>query len=177
MSDTQNSQDALDAVVLSVSDTRAVNLASGAALAWLVYDVIDQIWRSKWSKIKILYLFARYYVLFTLAIHVAVNTNTTVSLKLYVSERWFWFRGFNGPFISTVLAESLFAIRIWALYQQSRKILVLIFVALSIEVALSAVFICLEVSSLTVIERPLNFPIPGCLATSPNDVKLSTISW
>ncbi|KAJ7226881.1 hypothetical protein GGX14DRAFT_627355 [Mycena pura] len=60
--------DALQQIYAGMADTRMTNSAQISSIAFLLYDILlkfdqeyDYIWRSRWSSVKCLYLFARYY--------------------------------------------------------------------------------------------------------------------
>ncbi|TFK66772.1 hypothetical protein BDN72DRAFT_859626 [Pluteus cervinus] len=174
----QNEQ--LRLLVQAVDDARMVNLGAAAALAWVAYDYcltfsheVLLIWPSRWSAAKILYLIIRYYTLFTLTINLAVVRSTLepcAALRLTSElscKDWFWYIGYNGPLLSTALGEALLLLRVNALYGWNTKV----------EIATAAVIVAVQVSASTVLPRPPNFPIPGCVAVSPPGIRLSLVAW
>ncbi|KZT27520.1 hypothetical protein NEOLEDRAFT_92273 [Neolentinus lepideus HHB14362 ss-1] len=112
-----------------------------------------------------------------------------------ICRHWFWYRGFTGPFTISTAGEALFLIRIYALYGQSRKVLLVIgplylsklviccsnsftsWLPSKCSSSCGLVLVILEVGSVSATPRPPDYPIPGCLATLPRYVNLSYMSW
>ncbi|KAH9941517.1 hypothetical protein B0H21DRAFT_543831 [Amylocystis lapponica] len=92
-------------------------------------------------------------------------------------KHWFWFEGFSGPVIASLLGEAMFLMRIYASYGKSHLILVLIGALYFGEFVLAFVADRLEVGSTFTIPRPTNYPIPGCLASLPQYTHLALASW
>ncbi|KAJ7429465.1 hypothetical protein B0H11DRAFT_1944803 [Mycena galericulata] len=68
----------LNAIYAALSQTRQSNYSWAAAVAFLAYDIcltfaheVKYIWRERWSLVKVLYLFGRYYGLFNLILDAA----------------------------------------------------------------------------------------------------------
>ncbi|KAM5539693.1 hypothetical protein V8D89_006506 [Ganoderma adspersum] len=71
----------------------------------------------------------------------------------------------------------MFLMRLYAAYQQSRLILVIIVSLYTAELAAGVVTATLIVTSLEVFERPAFMPFPGCLVNPPSHPELSIMAW
>ncbi|KAI0705570.1 hypothetical protein C8Q76DRAFT_172504 [Earliella scabrosa] len=175
----------LQQLIQAIDDTNIANVCTAAAAAWLSYDIIltlptevSLVWKAKWTIPKFLYFLVRYYTLISLILTVVVNTSRHLSTEVSLScERWLWYNGFNGTLTSAVFGEAMFLMRLWAAYQRSTTILIMIIFLFLAEFVTGIVVASLVVSSLHVTPRTPNFPIPGCLFTPPKHVNLSLMVW
>ncbi|KAI1792360.1 hypothetical protein LXA43DRAFT_1093607 [Ganoderma leucocontextum] len=83
----------------------------------------------------------------------------------------------NGTLLTAFLGEAMFLMRLYAAYQQSKLILVIIVSLYTAELAVGIVTATLIVTSVEVFERPALTPFPGCLVEPPNHPELSIIAW
>ncbi|KAL7284556.1 hypothetical protein ACG7TL_001848 [Trametes sanguinea] len=172
----------LQQLVQVIQDTYIANLCTAAAASWLSYDIVltfsqevELIWRARWSLPKLLFFLVRYYTLVSLLLTLAVNTSRGVSVEF--CERWLWYNGFNGTLLSAVVGEAIFLLRLYASYNRTKTILfTIIFLFLS-EFVTGITTASLVVSSLSVMPRPANYPLPGCLFTPPKHINLSKMVW
>ncbi|KAH9937801.1 uncharacterized protein BXZ73DRAFT_100016 [Epithele typhae] len=179
----------------AIDDTYIANICTAAASAWLSYDIVltlpeevSLIWKAKWNLPKLMYFCVRYYTLLSLLFTLAVNTSHTLSTEpiFYTRtnvdhqpscERWKWYNGFNGTFLSAVFGEAMFVMRLYAAYEGRKTMMVIITCLFLTELSVGIVTAALVVSSLRVTPRPENFPLPGCLFTSPKYTNLSVAVW
>jgi len=166
----------------AIADTFGSNLAAGAATAWLIYDVvitIDQevayVWKARWTYYKVLYLVMRYYMLLCLIINISVTTS--VQIPFSICRHWFWFITYSGSVASTTLGEFMFLLRIYAAYGRSKKMLLFLLSFWLAMVITACTVTALEVSSVTVSPRPPGYPLPGCVISMPEHIRITLISW
>ncbi|OCH83744.1 hypothetical protein OBBRIDRAFT_808777 [Obba rivulosa] len=177
----------------------SVNLAGSAALAWVVFDVvltIEQevryVWRRKWTLQKVLYLVVRYYTIFALSSmvagmkaqpsmfflhvqHISVNTNTNLSLKF--CRFWLRFNVYGTLNVIAGIGEIMFLTRIYAAYEQSRKMLVFLIFLWLLEIIVAYAMAYVEVTALVVLPHPPGYPFSGCISSLPRNNKISLIAW
>ncbi|TFK89329.1 hypothetical protein K466DRAFT_597866 [Polyporus arcularius HHB13444] len=175
----------LQRLVQAIQDTHVSNICTAAAAAWLSYDIlltfrqeVSLVWSARWTTPKLLYFLVRYYTLVSLLLTVAVNSSHEVSFTLTTGAvRWRWYNGFNGTLTSAVFGEAMFLMRLYAAYQRSTAILIVIIILFLAEFVIGTVTAALVVSSFHVVPRPPNYPLPGCLFTPPKHVNLSLMVW
>ncbi|KAF5318937.1 hypothetical protein D9611_013680 [Ephemerocybe angulata] len=91
-------------------------------------DEVEYIWRARWTLIKVLYIFARYYALGNLS-----DSNVGHRKEANMSSQWKFVRirssckGFFdysilGNMVHTVVVDLIFVLRISALWAQDRKV-------------------------------------------------------
>ncbi|KAJ3525877.1 hypothetical protein NM688_g8337 [Phlebia brevispora] len=120
-------------IALDRSRARAVvyhQTSSAAAATVLLYDIllnlateIEVIWRSSWSLPKILYLIARYWAPLDLLVLLSFD----VQIGLSVPRRcrtWLLLTTIPGPVILPTVVNIILILRMHALYDKSRKVLV-----------------------------------------------------
>ncbi|RDX44558.1 hypothetical protein OH76DRAFT_1486998 [Lentinus brumalis] len=71
----------------------------------------------------------------------------------------------------------MFLMRLYASYQRSKLILVLICSFYAIQILFGTTTATLVLLSLKVVERPPGIPLPGCLVVPPQQDQLSTAAW
>ncbi|KAG5717211.1 hypothetical protein E4T56_gene17192 [Termitomyces sp. T112] len=178
----------LASIVLQISDVQLVNIAAAGALTWLVYDIlltisleVSMLERGRWTFQRFVYLFVRYYTVFTLSINLGVTTSWIVPFRVSPAKHfrvgWFWFIGYNGPVLSTAVGDYLLLRRIIALYGYRRRVTITLSALYLFETLLAFATVAVEVSSITPLPRMSTTPVPGCLATLPTRIKFSLAAW
>jgi len=123
--------------VTLVSAGRVVNASTFASLAFLLYDhaltfeaEVRLVWgQIRWSFGNVLFILNRYFGLFTLIFNIIVFITPSVSLKFCDVFHW-WET--TSEAIAVLTVEIILMTRIYAVYERSKKLLVmfgLIFVA------------------------------------------------
>ncbi|KAF9528593.1 hypothetical protein CPB83DRAFT_853911 [Crepidotus variabilis] len=163
--------------------TRDGNYSAAAAASLIAYDIgytffdeVDFIWRGQFSIPKVLYLLSRYYGLLYLITILAVETNT--KLKPEFCRNWFYFYALGGNIFFTTIVNMVFIIRIYALYQKSRKILILFISLCSMEFVFefAASYFSAKHAADSLMVAPLGIPWPGCLSI-PLPQTLTLLAW
>ncbi|EMD31333.1 hypothetical protein CERSUDRAFT_100529 [Gelatoporia subvermispora B] len=126
--------------------------------------------------------------------HFALNLSTLASIAWLVYDivltlpqefqlvwscrRWLWFIGL-GPSISNATGELLFMTRIYAAYGRSRRMFMFLLFLWLAEGVTGWVATILNIKATGIIDRPLNYPLPGCTEdqTPSNFVHLDLLSW
>ncbi|KDQ56699.1 hypothetical protein JAAARDRAFT_207789 [Jaapia argillacea MUCL 33604] len=167
-----------------VSDIRIVNYANVASLAWLTYDVIltfgeesSTIWRSKFSIPKVLYLLLRYVVLITLSLNLAVNTSENLSPE--VCGPWMRFQGLDSVAIASWLGEALLMLRVWALYERSRKVLIFSLFLYLVDMASGLMAAFVTYHSESQVPPIPGLSVPGCYLSlsAPTAIWSTYVGW
>jgi hypothetical protein len=169
------------AIINAVRDLRIVNLAAAGATAWVAYDIlitigqeVAYIWRAKWSMLKFLYLISRYYSFFHLIISIAVSTNYELSLSF--CKGWLWFVAYSGPVISAAAIDALLILRLHAVYEFNKRLLIFLLCLYIIEFAIViTVATYLLSNTQAFIQSPVL--LSGCLATTAPNTNISLIAW
>ncbi|TDL17918.1 hypothetical protein BD410DRAFT_793793 [Rickenella mellea] len=91
-------------------------------------EEIEYIWKRPWSVGKVLFILNRYYGLFTVGFNNYALFGGSFSNGF--CTRWFRWQGWTG-IAMFALAEVILMLRIYALYQRSQKILILLIVSFS----------------------------------------------
>ncbi|KAF8889417.1 hypothetical protein CPB84DRAFT_1785524 [Gymnopilus junonius] len=154
-----------------------------SGLTFLVCDTIstlprevEYIWSKKWSVVKVLYLFMRYWTICQGA--VASYEFSTVQKSLEVCRALVWFEvSIGGGTVLLVAIDIILSIRLHALYKRSRKVLVFLSALVIGEFVIQAYVVYkIGLSAVgSIFIAPLGFPILGCL-TSP-DLAITLPSW
>ncbi|KAH7904162.1 hypothetical protein BJ138DRAFT_1184202 [Hygrophoropsis aurantiaca] len=108
--------------------TQAANYLSAAAGALVIYDQVltfsnevDHIWNRQWSFTTALYLIARYsgnvQVIAIAAWHLCINWTKSVNLNIFLIVNW-------GQTVFILTMQAILVIRVYALFNQSKKVLV-----------------------------------------------------
>ncbi|KAH7922747.1 hypothetical protein BV22DRAFT_1048687 [Leucogyrophana mollusca] len=128
------------------------NLAKVVAVAILVYDYLltvhleyDYVWHSRWTPVKALFFFARYLPFVDTAIVMLSRTGNLDSSACHgFVAALYWIYAFAFPLTDVVLA-----IRLWAVYGQSRKVAALLFCLYTFTLATAIYVTAKYVESLT----------------------------
>jgi len=128
-----------------------------AATVVTVYDhvitidqEVDLVWNKHWTTSKVLLIWSRYFGDFVLLAEAAVYTNITTSHKFcYV---WFRFHGWAGAFVIWSMQLMMMS-RIFALYPQSRKVLILVLACFISQVAATSTVLALAIHTFVVPPR------------------------
>ncbi|THU84983.1 hypothetical protein K435DRAFT_806279 [Dendrothele bispora CBS 962.96] len=171
--------------------TRCINFLAVASITFLLYDIIlnfgvevEFVWKSRWTSVKKLYLFTRYYgIFYNICMFVGlykvffdhVRTELMLdpswlavanldslpvnSLTAYQSCRgWFYYMVLGGPTIFGTSVYLILVMRVNALYQ-SKKVLVFL------------------LSLWTASPAPPSLRTSGCSSLTERDFNLTLISW
>ncbi|KAH6912925.1 hypothetical protein BKA70DRAFT_1422474 [Coprinopsis sp. MPI-PUGE-AT-0042] len=115
---------------------------TGASATFIVCDIVahlpdevELIWRKKWDSVKVLYILARYFGLFYILSHLIVNS-LPVSYELTITPRrtytsrsscknhFFIYSTIGGGVCAHLLINSIFFLRMYALYGCTRRALI-----------------------------------------------------
>ncbi|RPD52917.1 hypothetical protein L227DRAFT_617435 [Lentinus tigrinus ALCF2SS1-6] len=83
----------------------------------------------------------------------------------------------NGTLLPAIFGEAMFLMRLYASYQRSKLILVLICCFYATQMLLGFITATLILLSLKVLERSPSLPLPGCLVMPPHQDRLSIAAW
>ncbi|KAJ3478548.1 hypothetical protein NLI96_g9676 [Meripilus lineatus] len=185
-----------------LNQSRGVAYSAVSALAFVIYDICEvfpleyeHIWRAKWSVVKCLYLFARYYafgyLLLVFSVASQINPSESVRilnimysitgltwwiLSIQFCKVYSWVFGLGGPLIFTTTVNVIFLMRVHALYHRNPKVLVLLILLLTLEFAGESYITIVVAIHETIFNLPITVPWPGCrLATQANVNTL--IAW
>ncbi|KAJ7489374.1 hypothetical protein FB451DRAFT_1553204, partial [Mycena latifolia] len=162
---------ALTELFTAILQNRQNNYSNAAALTVLVYDIfltlgdeVTYIWGARRSFPKTLYLFGRYYGVGYLTVLLSVGTNR--NLTVTVCKGYFWYYGFGGSVLFTSMVNVIFVLRIHALYNRGRKILVFLIFLFTCELTgeLLITTVALKRTSQHASVNPPGIPLPGCLS-------------
>ncbi|RDX44565.1 hypothetical protein OH76DRAFT_1421313 [Lentinus brumalis] len=149
----------LQQLVQAIQDTHVSNICTGGTGRSNLYQVLSSFRGNR-------------------CLSFGVNSSHEVSFTLTTGAvRWRWYNGFNGTLTSAVFGEAMFLMRLYAAYQRSTAILIVIIILFLAEFVIGTVTAALVVSSFHVVPRPPNYPLPGCLFTPPKHVNLSLMVW
>ncbi|KAI0705480.1 hypothetical protein C8Q76DRAFT_801233 [Earliella scabrosa] len=179
--------DALKLLYQAVGDTFTVNLGAVAASTWIAYDIcltfadeVELVWKAKWSLPKVLYFGVRYYGLVASLLYATVNSSRTVPYSMYVvlCHGWTWYEALGAATAVTVIfGEGMFVLRLWASYRGQKKVLALIAFCWLAEFTSSVVVTFEEALDITILPRPVNFPLPGCYTLAKVPLGKSLGAW
>jgi len=158
----------------TVEQLRLHNYLSVACLTILLYDCITSlnaevkyIWKSKWTLVKALYIFARYYGLLRTAFIFAIEASTGPSNPMCLAYLWVYSLG--GGVLFTTTVNVIFMLRIQALYDRSIKVWILLISLLVAEFVLEMYLTVTELVQDTVQPfppLPIALPLTGCNISS-----------
>ncbi|GAA5856526.1 hypothetical protein JCM5353_002185, partial [Sporobolomyces roseus] len=139
------------------------------AVAWLaivLYDTIatfpdeySHMWKASWTSVKVFFLLNRWGSLVAQVSLFAISTST---ISPSLCSHIYWYGALGGIYIAFVCSV-IVSLRVWALYERSRKILALLAFLIFAQ-------LCLMIGPATQL-RPANTPVailkqlklPGCL--------------
>ncbi|KAI0341189.1 hypothetical protein BDW22DRAFT_1430329 [Trametopsis cervina] len=137
------SSDAASRLITALSQTRAVSYSEVASVTVLAYDVLitmsdelECIWNKRWTAPKALYIAIRYLPLgFQLAL-LGINVDGTTGLHYTLEQckQWVVFQGVVLQLVITTV-DIVFIMRVYALYNKSRVVLIGLSTLLIAEVA------------------------------------------
>ncbi|KAI0753311.1 hypothetical protein C8Q80DRAFT_506481 [Daedaleopsis nitida] len=171
--------DAIKLFYQAVGDTFAVNLAAAAASTWIAYDIcltfadeVELVWKAKWSIPKVLYFGVRYYGLAASLMYLLVSTLHSAC------RHWPWYEAFGATTaIAVLFGESMFVLRLWASYKGNKQVLSLLAFCWIAELSSSVTVGIIEARTVTIMPRPLNFPLPGCYTLANVPLRNSLGAW
>ncbi|KAH8801902.1 hypothetical protein DL96DRAFT_772228 [Flagelloscypha sp. PMI_526] len=171
--------DELALLFSSLHLTQVVGASSLATVAFLVYETllclrmeVEHIWSARWSVVKVLYLFARYYGL------AAAGGFAWVSMTIGpigddVCRGFLWW--FCLSFIIFVLSvDIVLSIRVMALYDNSLIIGGILFFLMASYTGLGIFGVSRSLMAATPIPFPQEVPLQGCIW---QQVSLPYIGW
>ncbi|KIM36144.1 hypothetical protein M413DRAFT_31898 [Hebeloma cylindrosporum] len=160
-----------------LTEDRHATYSYVSALAFISYDIIlsfsretKYIWGSKWSAVKALYFVVRYYAVINLIPIVAIWTRTSPGLIIESSrcKSYFYWTIIAGPSIFIVTLDGILMLRVWALYNRSKPLFVVLLILVLADFG-AALFSVVEFAR-TLAENVVRAPDPwrGCSSTAPN---------
>jgi len=174
----------VEQALLKAIQIMQINLYSQyACVAWHSYDIaitlgqeVTLIWRAPWSAPKCLYLVVRYFGLFINTFQLVVNDSANLSDAF--CHFWLRFNLFAGPVIFSSIVTVVFVLRLHALCGRNRKVLSLLVVLVSAEIAVELYVTAKTALVLQVSPRPFTAWL-GCPAkyTGPTAGKLTFYAW
>jgi len=174
----------LDALLGTISVSRVSNAAGVAIVALLMYDAalcfpmeVAYMWGSKTGLTKVLYFFSRYYGLAHVIGNVAVVTRSNLSKSFCVGFNWWLSAG--GAICFTTAVNIVLLLRVFALHNRSRTILVVLSALVLVEFGIecyASVKASLEATA-TVFLPPPGLPLPGCWYNPQNIASFTTAAW
>jgi len=124
---------ALEEFIVALGANRRTTYSYVAALSFLAYDVIlslgqeiKYIWGAKLSPVTALYFIVRYYGLLNLIAIVGVDTSTNLSVP--VCQQYFKWTIPGGPSLFIVILDGILLLRVYALYNRSKRVLLILLV-------------------------------------------------
>ncbi|KAK6996781.1 hypothetical protein R3P38DRAFT_2565467 [Favolaschia claudopus] len=170
----------LEALYTAMSETRITNYMQLSSIAFLIYDVFitfdkeyEYVWRSRWSLIKSLYFFARYYsILYNL------SWMRVLRICFHSCAKWFWWVILGGDILFTTLVNIVLIIRIHAMYFRNGKVAHSTNYSRSNPLLQFELYASVKTAILTeksVFAAPLGLPWPGCFAYP--DTNITLFSW
>jgi len=179
------SQDpALQSVFTALSQTQLVNYVEVSALAFIIYSIaitmdeeIKHVWRQKFTFVTFLYLFARYYGLIHLLVMVSVDTHVGFSESFCI--KFWWYYSIGGPPLYVTVINTIFILRINALYGNRRRIFIFLCAIVLTEVIVDGTLCIITTINQQTFPAPLGLPWPGCLVERPSQKSfhLTLLSW
>ncbi|KAK2459459.1 hypothetical protein APHAL10511_008519 [Amanita phalloides] len=168
---------------------------------------VKYIWRGRWSFPKVAYILIRYYGAAYLAGFFLLSASVTNSVEVRCPpsslvlmrlparrksvslprnikldfpscRRYYRFVPLGGPIIFTTIANIILLMRVHALYNRNRNILIFLVMITAGQFS-TDLYAAIRISaydSAKVIPPPLNLPWPGCIVSSSNS-RFTLISW
>jgi len=177
------SDNMLKALVDGLTLTQSANYSAAAALTFLSYDIcmtffdeVKHIWSTRWSFAKALYFVGRYYGLIYLIVKLTIES--TPGHSIHFCKVYWWYSILGGGIPFTIIVNMIFILRIYALYNRNRKVL-LLFATLCLGESVCEIYACFGMATLTaraVIPSPPGVAWPGCLTIPPPEGS-TLIAW
>ncbi|KAJ4490291.1 hypothetical protein J3R30DRAFT_3420693 [Lentinula aciculospora] len=124
-----NSPSVFNPLFHAIHSSQVANASIVAALTVLLYDClltfdkeVKYIWKSRWTAPKILYLFAKYYGVAHLCGTLIISNGTNLSAEF--CKNYLWWISLGGAIVFTTAINAFLGIRLYALYQSNRMVLV-----------------------------------------------------
>ncbi|KZV78504.1 hypothetical protein EXIGLDRAFT_847476 [Exidia glandulosa HHB12029] len=159
----------LDGLLLLLHDVQVTHYASVAAVAFYVYDYVltfgeeyEYFWQSPWGFVKALFIWNRYFYLAFVAVDLTFSLQNT--FPDHVCKIW----GDLCPIlivISSASIEFLLSYRVWALYQKTRVITIVLIGIFVVEMTAVVVLSTVTILREGVLSRPGPF-LAGCFPTN-----------
>ncbi|TFK47652.1 hypothetical protein OE88DRAFT_1665918 [Heliocybe sulcata] len=128
----------LTSLVSQIQQTRYAELASSSIVVFDHLVTLDQeielIWKARWTPGKALFFINRYYVLGSVIFNNYVVFSSHLSDTVGLCVRWIQWQGCTG-IISTMVVEIILQLRLYALYQLNRGVLVFMCCAFIVSVS------------------------------------------
>ncbi|KZS88353.1 hypothetical protein SISNIDRAFT_552609 [Sistotremastrum niveocremeum HHB9708] len=160
-------------LIKTLRQYQVVNYICIAAAVWMgtdtifnLSDEIELIWKSPWSLPKILYLIARYLGVFDTIFTAYADVNTTAGIK--VCTFWKWYIQLGGPLLFFIVTNIIFIMRLHALYNKSKKLLVFLVAGFLVNLGFGLYSTMGATLPEHVIPRPIP-EFPGCAYLTVND--------
>jgi len=156
--------DPSDANLLFTASLTATRFSTFASLAFLVYDhvltldaEIEFVWRRAWSFGKVMFIFNRYFGLAVLAFNSIVHFYHSPTHSQFCEI----FRAWTGiaVMLAVMSAEVILMARIYAVYDRSKRVLIIMAVLFAVNIMSSAMIIFLSPPGGT---RSPPKALPGC---------------
>jgi len=172
-----------NALTNAIAQNRQRNYSAAAAIAFLVYEILStftmevvHIWKQRWTVVKVLYIFSRYYGILYLGTILRIQTSTKPTVSL--CRAYFYLRGPFGPVLFVMTLNVIFVLRLNALYNKNIKVLVGLVILLICEFVAKYVIIALHTVRMAraAAVALLEFSVPGCLDTAL-DKNIDLTAW
>ncbi|KAF8997629.1 hypothetical protein BDQ17DRAFT_1428965 [Cyathus striatus] len=174
--------DQIEVVCETLNQMRSSNYSALSALTIMLYDTIItfdreyvHIWKAKWSLPKVLYFCIRYYGICYVGVTVIITTRMNIPID--ACKRYLWWTSLGGPIVFTTLVNVVLILRLHALYNQNRKVLLFLGLTILTEFSIE-LYTSIKTSLMTtsaVFSAPFGLPFTGCLTTV--ETKYTLLSW
>ncbi|KAF8240036.1 hypothetical protein L208DRAFT_1235133, partial [Tricholoma matsutake] len=145
-----------------------------SALTFVSYDIIissgqeiKYVWTSKWSIVKTLYFIVRYYAVINLMRMFAYAVESTLlTLQIFRCRHYYLWTVIAGPSICILILDTILALRLWALYNRRKLLLVVLGILILCE---SAALCAINVQAQRLAKYVVPMPAPwrGCASVAP----------
>jgi len=155
-----------------VADRQKATYLAVASLAFLAYDMaltfyqeLEYVWQIRqFTTVRALFLVNRYNAILVLVLSLASTLMVDPGEKVcMVVTHWIAF----GTFTQFAIAEAILVIRVWAIYERRRSILIFLLLCLAASYGTSIVVAALDVKTSKQLLSPAPLVITGCLFDDP----------
>jgi len=166
--------DVLQQFISDLAANQRNTYSHAAALTFCLYDIIlsfsqevEYVWMSKRSLVTALYLIVRYYGVINLIGIVAMFTQASSNLDVKECQRYFFWTITGVPIVFVLALDAILLLRLYALYNRSKKVLITLLVLISINfgVALWVYITVAKNHAAHIWTRPS--PWSGCITNCP----------
>ncbi|KAF6751948.1 hypothetical protein DFP72DRAFT_1068290 [Ephemerocybe angulata] len=175
----------LQLLVTGLTVFRDTRYSRAAALTFLTCDILSNfsdevkhIWKARWTLSKAMYIFARYYVLFYLSFTLAVENHQNVLQTDHTPIVGYYYYLTLGNLAHTAVVDTIFVLRIHALWAQNRKILIFFSLLCIAEIGLEFFGTFWSGREASTHAMPAFLPgLQGCWTNFADPKSLGLIAW